>query len=83
MDCFTQREIIDYANFPAISRRVRQLKTTEGGASISNAVYCVESASINYRGSIRGPLLLLRRYGGGGWREVCRNGTCTMTGKGD
>lgn len=33
MDCFTQREVVDYVNFPATSRRVRELKTTEGGAS--------------------------------------------------
>lgn len=33
MDCFTQQEAVDHVNFPATSRRVRELKTTEGGAS--------------------------------------------------
>lgn len=33
MDCFTQREIVDNEEFPATSKRVRELKTTEGGAS--------------------------------------------------
>lgn len=33
MDCFTQREIIDTEEFPATSKRVQELKTTEGGAS--------------------------------------------------
>lgn len=32
MDCFMQREVFDNVNFPATSRRVRELKTTEGGA---------------------------------------------------
>lgn len=32
MDCFTQREVVDNKNFPAVSKRVRELKTTEGGA---------------------------------------------------
>lgn len=32
MDCFMQREVFDNVNFPAMSRRVRELKTTEGGA---------------------------------------------------
>lgn len=69
---------VEYVNFPATSRRVGELKTTEGDASavcdivkklvdegraeghaegISNAVYRVESASINYRGSFMEPLL--------------------------
>lgn len=33
MDCFTRREVFDNVDFPATSRRVRELKTTEGGAS--------------------------------------------------
>lgn len=33
MNCFTKREVVDNKNFPATSRRVRELKTTEGGAS--------------------------------------------------
>ena len=33
MDCFTQREVVDNEEFPATSKRVRELKTTEGGAS--------------------------------------------------
>lgn len=32
MECFIQREIVDHKEFPAISKRVRELKTTEGGA---------------------------------------------------
>lgn len=32
MDCFMQREVFDNVNFPATSRRVRELKTTEGDA---------------------------------------------------
>lgn len=32
MDCFMQREVFDNVNFPTTSRRVRELKTTEGGA---------------------------------------------------
>lgn len=32
MDCFMQREVFDNVNFPVTSRRVRELKTTEGGA---------------------------------------------------
>lgn len=32
MDCFMQREVFDNVNFPATSRRVWELKTTEGGA---------------------------------------------------
>lgn len=32
MDCFTQQELVDHVNFPATSRRVRELKTTEGVA---------------------------------------------------
>lgn len=32
MECFIQREIVDNKEFPAISKRVRELKTTEGGA---------------------------------------------------
>lgn len=32
MECFIQREIVDSKEFPAISKRVRELKTTEGGA---------------------------------------------------
>lgn len=32
MDCFMQREVFDNVNFPTMSRRVRELKTTEGGA---------------------------------------------------
>lgn len=33
MDCFTQRDMVDSKEFPAVSQRVRELKTTEGGAS--------------------------------------------------
>jgi len=33
MDCFTQRDVVDNKKFPAVSKRVRELKTTEGGAS--------------------------------------------------
>lgn len=32
MDCFTRREVFENVDFPATSRRVRELKTTEGGA---------------------------------------------------
>lgn len=32
MECFIQREMVDNKDFPAVSRRVRELKTTEGGA---------------------------------------------------
>lgn len=32
MDCFMQREVFDNVNFPTTSRRVWELKTTEGGA---------------------------------------------------
>lgn len=32
MDCFMQWEVFDNVNFPTTSRRVRELKTTEGGA---------------------------------------------------
>lgn len=32
MNCFMQREVFDNVNFPTTSRRVRELKTTEGGA---------------------------------------------------
>lgn len=69
---------VEYVNFPATSRCVRELKTTEGDASavrdivkklvdegraeghaegISNTIYSVESKSINFRGSIKEPLL--------------------------
>lgn len=33
MDCFTQEDVVDSKEFPAVSKRVRELKTTEGGAS--------------------------------------------------
>lgn len=32
MECFIQREMVDNKDFPAVSRRLRELKTTEGGA---------------------------------------------------